>query len=191
MLTYLRVAGSLVLMIGAVLWLAGCGGKQAATDSASTSESSSDDHEHHEGDGHDHGEEGHDHEEHAHGPHDGELIELAGAAPGESAHAEWTHDEDSSRVTVFILDEAQKEERPIEAASVTIEVAVKGKEPESYSLEAVSPDADGKASQFEIEDPQLLVALKLKEAVDAQLQVAIDGKNLTGKVEFKEHGHHH
>jgi hypothetical protein len=206
MLASIRFAGSLVLMLGVVLWLSGCSGKPATTDQASSggqaggkSQSEGHDgHDHdHDGDGHDdhddhdgHDHDGHDHgHDHVHGPHDGELIELAGAAPGEGGHAEWTHDNASGRVTFYILDDEQKEELPIDAPSITLEVTVKDKEPSTYTLEAVAPDAEGKSAKFEIEDPELLTALKLKDAVDAQLQVTIDGKNLTGKVEYIDHGH--
>jgi hypothetical protein len=185
------------------LWLGGCGGKPT-TDSASTSagdehegdhDHEGDDHEGHDhaGDGHDgEGHEGHDHDHgHIHGPHDGEIIELAGAAPGEVWHAEWTHEDESGLVTVYILDADAKKERPIDASEVTIEVRVENKPPVTYSLVAVGADADGKSSRFEIEEPELLTALLLKDAVDAELQVPIDDNTLTGKVEFVEHEHHH
>jgi hypothetical protein len=178
----LRPFVSLAMIAGLALWLAGCGGKPSG-DSATTGDAK-----HREGDGHDE-HEGHD--DHPHGPHDGELIELAGAAPGNVGHAEWTNDEPSGRVTVYILDASAKEELPIEAESVTIEVTMPDKEAQTYTLEAAGPDADGKASKFEIEDPELLAGLKLKDAVEAQLQVTIDGKNLTGRVEFVEHDEHH
>jgi hypothetical protein len=166
------------------LWLGGCPAKPAADSSGENREAGDGDHE-----GHDH--EGHDHGDHAHGPHDGEIIELAGAEPGDEGHAEWTHDDDTGLVTVYILDSEAKEELPIDASEVSIEVRVQNKEPVTYTLTAVAPDADGKSSRFELEEHELLTSLKLKDAVDAQLTVPIDGRELTGKVEMVEHDHHH
>lgn len=201
-----RFAFPLVLA-SLVLWLAACGARseQGGDSAVSSTGDEHGEHEHgdHAHDGHDdhgndeHGHDDHDHEghdhghDHPHGPHDGELIELAGAAPGETHHAEWTHDAESGLVTVYILDSQAKKERPIAAAEVTIEVRLQGKQPQTYVLSAVSTDNDGKASQFELQEPELLTSLKLKDAVDAQLHVEIDGKKLTGKVEYVEHGHHH
>lgn len=136
--------------------------------------------------GHDHD---HDHD-HAHGGlHDGHVLELG----NEEYHAEWTHDDDSGKVDVYILDKTMKKEVPIAAESLTINTKVGDKE-KAYTLEAVNA-ADGKASQFQITDKTLLTILSsVGEGTTATLDVNIDGKPYTQKFEAHsehDHGHKH
>jgi hypothetical protein len=143
-------------------------------------------------DAHDHSDHAHDHA--AHGPHGGHLLELGGG----QYHAEWTHDdladqENAKQVTVYILGEDAKTETPIAAESITINVSG-GKEPMQYELKAVNAQ-DGKASQFSIEDPALIVALGMAgEGVEARLNVSIDGTPYNAAIEHDhhdDHGHDH
>lgn len=143
--------------------------------------------------GHDHG---HDHAHHHHdhgetGPHGGHLLELGSG----KYHAEWVHDdpseqEDAKNVTVYILGEDAKTEVPIDAEQITINVTG-GKEPKQYQLAAVNA-VDGKASQFAIDDPALVVDLGMAgEGVEARLNVKIEGTPYNAAIEHHHHDHDH
>src|SRR5437867_4454418 len=54
---------------------------------------------------------------HEHGPHDGELIELG----EEEYHAEVVFDEDSHKVTLYLLGDDAKSAVAIEAKELTLE----------------------------------------------------------------------
>jgi hypothetical protein len=143
------------------------------------------------------GEEGHDHahgDHHDHGetgPHGGHLLELGGG----KYHAEWVHDdladqENAKNVTVYILGEDAKTEVPIEAESIAINVTG-GKEPKQFDLAAVNP-MDGKASQFSLDDPELVVALGMVgEGVEVRLSATIEGAPYNAEIEHHDHGHDH
>jgi hypothetical protein len=139
----------------------------------------------HEGHGHDHA---HDHSHADEGPNGGHLIELG----NEEYHAEWLHDDDSGKLTVYILDAAAKKNVPISATSITIEKKI-GDKADKYELLAIGrTDAEPKAAQFEITDKPLVEALKSAgQGVEASLSVDIEGKAFQGKFEHHEHGHHH
>jgi hypothetical protein len=134
--------------------------------------------------------------EHAHsdeGPHGGHLIELG----DEAYHAEWLHDEQSGKITVILLDGAAKEEVPIAADHVIINVAIEGQAPKQYQLAAVNPSGDDppQASRFEATEPVLMTALRVGEGVQASLSVDIGGKQYVGLIEHHAaddgHGHKH
>ena len=136
----------------------------------------------------------HDHAHHDHGetgPHGGHLIELGGG----EYHAEWTHDnpseqEDAKNVTIYILGEDAKTEVPIEAEQITINVSG-GKAAQQFHLGAVNA-TDGKASQFSLDDPGLVVALGMAgEGVTARLNVTIDGEPYNSVIEHHHHDHAH
>ena len=135
----------------------------------------------------DHGEHGHDHEHgHVHsGPHQGHLMVLG----NEEYHAEWTHDE-NGKVTFYILDAAGKNEVPIAAEQITIDVKIGNNEPKTYELVAVDAK-DGKSATFEVVDKQfagLFDQLKSSGLV-LTLNVDIGGKHFSQVV--KEHDHEH
>jgi hypothetical protein len=141
----------------------------------------------HEGHGHDHAHDhGHSHAED--GPNGGHLIELG----HEEFHGEWLHDDDSGKLTLYILDGTAKKTVPISATSVTIEKKI-GDKVDKYELQAVGrSDTSTKSAQFEITDKPLVEALKTAgQGVDATLIVDIEGKAFQGKIEHHEHGHHH
>lgn len=136
---------------------------------------------------------GHDHaHHHAHGhpdegPNGGHLIELG----NEEYHGEWLHDDESGRLTLFILDGSAKEMFPISARTVTIEKKI-GDKTETYELAAAGAEEGAKSAKFEIVDKPLIEALKTAgKGVDAVLVVDIEGKNFRGAIEHHEHGHHH
>jgi hypothetical protein len=130
----------------------------------------------------------HDHGDHEMGPHDGHLLELG----EEEYHAEWTHDDESGKVTIYILDGEGKKEVPIDAESLTINTTIKG-ETTPHSLEAVNATSGDKplASQFEITDKALVTTLKaIGKDVSANLEVKIKDKTYPAKFEAHEEHEH-
>jgi hypothetical protein len=130
----------------------------------------------------------HDHDHAAHGPHDGHVLELG----EEEYHAEWTHEDDTGKVTVYLLDKDIKEAVPTAAEHVKISLKL-GDSDMEYLLEPVGrTDGDmPTASQFELVDKPLATAL-VTEGVEATLEVEIGGKPYTAKIEHHAHdGHHH
>ncbi len=132
--------------------------------------------------GHDHG--------HSHavaGPNGGHLIELG----HEEYHLEWTHDDQTGLVTVYVLDSAAKDLVPISAEAISITAKVE--ETTEYQLPAVNPAGDPPTSaQFAIKDPALAVNLQLVgHGVEAFATLTIDGKEFKGVFEHLEHGHGH
>jgi hypothetical protein len=141
---------------------------------------------------HDHGPGGHDHAHgHSHGhadtgPNGGHLVEFQ----SEDYHAEWLHDDESGKVTVFILDKAAKTNVPIANESITIEKKI-GEKSEKYQLMAQRADGETKTAKFEIVDKPLIEALKsVGHGIEAIVSVEIDGKAFTGKFEHHDHGDH-
>jgi altronate dehydratase len=127
----------------------------------------------------------HDHDHVHHGPHNGHLMEIG----EEEYHAEWTNDE-SGKVTFYILDAAAKKEVPIAAEEIVIDVKIGENAPKTYKLTAVNP-MDGKASAFEIVDKQfeaLFDQLKSSGLV-LTLHVNINGKQFDQRVQEHDHGH--
>src|SRR5688572_7448179 len=109
-MTFMRTLGLLLIPL-ALIWIVGCS-KRISGDPPALPP------------GTEHGHDDHDHHEHAHlGPNGGHLLELG----NEQFHAEWTHDDDSGKLTVYILDAAGKELVPIAAEKVTIEKNLAGK----------------------------------------------------------------
>jgi hypothetical protein len=162
------------------LAVVGCGrSSQTTSQPAGGSGGHNHDHDH----AHDHG---------AHGPHGGHLIEIDGGR----YHVEWTHDdpaesENAKNVTIYILGEDAKTEFPIDAQPVVINVAIEGKEPRQYELMPVN-EAGGKASQFAIDDPALIVDLGMAgEGVTARLNLQIDGAPHSAEMEHDHDDHHH
>ena len=155
--------------------LTGC----APPDNPNTN-SNSDSHNH----AHDHGD---DHDE---GPHQGHLIELG----DEEYHAEWVHEDESGKITVYILAGDAKTDLAIIAQQITITTVVKEKDPKDYSLAAVNATTGDSPTAFcfEIVDKQLLIALKMSQGVQSSIAVEIKGKKYSGQIEHHDHsGHHH
>ena len=121
------------------------------------------------------------------GPNGGHLIELG----DEAYHAEWTHDDENGIVTVFLLDGDAKEPVAIDSKTITITTTVE--DTKQYLLDAINATGDPPlASQFQIKDPALLVALSMAgESVEASLTLMIDGELYNAKFERHEHGHGH
>jgi hypothetical protein len=132
--------------------------------------------------------------EHAHeveGPHGGHIIELG--APNH--HAELTHDEQSHRIGVYLLDGSAKAAAPIAAESITINVSIDGTST-PYMLPAVAQpgDAEGKSSYFEIDsEPLCKIVCGESEAenINARISIPIDGKPFVGIIDTDPHEHDH
>jgi hypothetical protein len=168
--------------VAMLVWISGCDSKPSTPPTVYPSHVDD-----HEGHGHDHAHDhGHSHAED--GPNGGHLIELG----QEEYHAEWVHDDDSGKLTLYILDGAAKKAVPISATSVTIEKKI-GDKVDKYELQAVGrSETNTTSAQFEITDKPLIEALKTAgQGVDATLHVDVNGKSFQGKIEHHEHGHHH
>jgi hypothetical protein len=133
----------------------------------------------------------HHHAHEAAGPHNGHIIELGSP----THHAELTHDDTSHKIGIYLLDGSAKELAPIEAESVTINVAVDGKST-PYVLPAVRQpnDAEGQASHFELESESLCaIVCGESESPDttARVSITIDGQPYVGIIETQPHDHDH
>jgi hypothetical protein len=182
------------LTASVAIWATGCPSPGPTNNAAKTSE-----HSHDHGD-HDHaahgdekaagdkgGEHAHDHS-HAHGPHGGHIVEIG----EEEYHAEWLHAEDGT-VTVYVLDKEMKNEVPIAAETITIDLKI-GETPKSFTLEAVQRSEGDmpKTAKFEVTDKGLVEVLKgLGGSVTATLKLDIDGKPYTAAITHDDHGHKH
>lgn len=152
-----------------IIAFAGC---QPSTDTGTTTaQSDTHDHEHDHEDEHDHG---------PAGPNGGHTETFD--QPGYTF--EWIHDDTAQLVKIVILDESQKEAVAVATESLTL-TSNAGQEPQVFTLAAVSPDEEGKASAFETKDGALIVALGL--GVD--VTVEIDGTQYTKKIEPHNHDH--
>ena len=177
-----RLLGLTCLLAALVTW--GCA--PAPPPAADSHEGHDHDHE-----GHDHahdekGHEGHDHSHAELGPNGGHLLELG----EEKYHAEWVHDDQAGKLTVFVLDGSAKQLVPIAAEKLTLEKKV-GERADQFELVAV--DRQGETPQtakFEIVDKSLIEALKMVgDGVEANLTLDVNGESFT--VPFAKHEHEH
>jgi hypothetical protein len=137
---------------------------------------------HHAGDSHDQA------GEHSHwGPHGGHLIELGA---NEEFHAEILHDDDTHRVTVYILDGNAQHAVPISQPQLVINM-VNGGNPRQFKLASAPPSADVHATSscFETQDPELCQALDDANA-KGRVTVNINGKQFVGEIEGHSHDAH-
>jgi len=153
-------------ILGMTLGAVGCGGGTPAPAGAGT------------GGGHTH--------THA-GPHKGHVMVLG----KEEYHAEWTQDE-TGKVTFYILDSEAKKDVPIEAKEITIDVKIGQNPPKTFTLPALNPQ-DGKTAAFEIVDTNLEGALdQIKgTGVVCTLHVNINGKQFDQEIKEEEHTDDH
>jgi hypothetical protein len=176
MRTHLLVVLAMVL---AFVWLVGC----TTTSPEPPKTDKPGEHSH---DGHDHAH-GHSHADL--GPNGGHLLELG----DEKFHAEWVHDDEAGKLSVFILDGAAKELVPIAAEKITIEKKV-GDRSDTYDLHAVDRQGETpKSAKFEIVDKALIEALKLAgDGVEASIKIDVNGEPFTAKfTKHEHHGHKH
>lgn len=158
----------------AAFWLVGCG---PTTKKAEKNGDKAEEHAHE-----------HDHSEL--GPHGGHLVELG----EEEYHAEWGHDDESGKITVWILDGNAKGNVPIAAESVVIKANDKEGKSASFDLLAVDRTTGEKptAFKFEIQSKELLGKLDTPKSSTPTIHVDVNGKPYVGKFEEHDHaGHKH
>ncbi len=171
-----RVCGILVASL--LLLLSSCSPTQQAPPPATAAQSE-------ENHGHAHA---HSHDEL--GPNGGHLVELG----DEEYHVEWTHDDDTGIVTLYVLDGEAKDTVAIAADTISIQARIEGStEYQKYHLTTSKQLGDPPmASQFQVKDPALIAMLKLAgQGVEASVSVTIDGTPFTGEFEHHEQGHGH
>ncbi len=119
-----------------------------------------------------------DHDHSSTGPHGGDVLELG----VDEYHAELVLDEKQDVVTVYILDSTAKQEAPIDASALNVNLRLSGK-PVQFQLAAVkSKDAsDGTATCFRAKNPQLMKALHVPNA-NPRLTVRIGKKSYVARV---------
>ena len=119
---------------------------------------------------------GHDHS--SLGPHGGHILELG----NEDYHAEWRFDNDSGKVTIYLLDSAVKKAVTTTATSISVQVK-HGDNVSDYELPAINQSEDDPptTSEFELVDTVMLELLKgVGHGIDASLKVVIGDKEYTG-----------
>ena len=119
---------------------------------------------------------GHDHS--SLGPHGGHVLELG----NEDYHAEWRFNNDSGKVTVYLLDSAVKKAVTTTATSISVQVT-HGDNVTDYELPAINQSEEDPptTSEFELVDTVMLELLKgVGHGIDATLKVVIDDKEYTG-----------
>lgn len=192
----------LPLVAGGLLCLTGCpgetpqGGMSGKSVQSGKTAHGADEHDH----DHDHG---HHHHHHAEkGPHGGALVAIG----EEAAHLEFVLDAETGKLTAYVLDGEAEKALPVKQANLqlalTLEKHEAGKEgqkkddlPEStlvMMLAAVSPAADGTATEFAGQDDKLKGADEFEAALNS---ITVGDKQFKA-VNFKypegnEHDHHH
>lgn len=144
----------------------GCDTKPSTKPVAGAGTTGSDDHDH----AHDHGE---------HGPHGGHMVHLE----PDGVHAEWSHDDDTKTITVY-LDEVAKP-----ASEVKFVVKVGDTEPQTFALSKSEGGMGG--GTWTISSDALMTHLNMGEAAKVQLVVSSDDKQMTSTIEHSDEHHHH
>lgn len=121
---------------------------------------------------------GHDHS--SLGPHGGHILELG----NEDYHAEWRFDNNSGKVTIYLLDAAVKKAVTTTATSISVQVT-EGDNVRDYELPAINQSEDDPptTSEFESDDSSAELGVFLKgvgHGIDATLKVTIGDKEYTG-----------
>ncbi|MBM3998832.1 MAG: hypothetical protein FJ297_04690 [Planctomycetes bacterium] len=176
---------TVVLGVAALYCLAGCTSKSPPDSGPSPSKAASDPH------GHDH--DGHAHHDHAHGhegPHGGHWLDLMSG--DRLVHAEWTHDDKTGLIAVYLSDASNNE--PVSDPPPTIEIEIRtGKEPRKYTLPLTATIREAPArAAYSIEDPALVTALAIiVEGSEPLLRATLEGKAFEAKFESHDHAHAH
>ncbi|MGN6547016.1 MAG: hypothetical protein ACTHK7_18315 [Aureliella sp.] len=122
----------------------------------------------------------HEHEHGEHGAHGGHMLHLE----PDGAHAEWTHDDTTKVVTVFL------EELPAPPKEVKFIVKAGDTEPQTYPL--VKEEGGTGGGAWTINSDALLTHLAMGEAAQIQLVVVTDdNKEMSTKIEHSDEEHHH
>lgn len=122
---------------------------------------------------------------HDHGPHNGELIELG----EEEYHAEVVFDEESEKITIYLLGPDAEKTVAIEAKELAIEMPGKDA-PVTHALVATpqAGDEEGKSSRFETKNADLFDAFHHNSKAVGKFKVSLGGKEFSGEVKHV-HGH--
>lgn len=147
-----------------------------------------------EGDGdaheHAHSDHGHSHDE---GPSGGHVITLG----DEEYHIEWLHDDEEGVLTFTVLDAAMKNEVPIDAENIVIDLTLENEAGEKQTQQVLIP-AEGrtaenpKTARFSLADKAAAFNIVENEKIDAMLTVNINGKDFSAKIAHDaHHGHSH
>ena len=123
---------------------------------------------------------------HEHGPNGGHIIELG----EEEFHAEVAMDQ-ARMLTVWLLDEAVKNAKPVENGTLQIVTMVDGKETTLALVAApLEGETDGKCSRFGLAADQVPGAIMDIEGLTGSLTLKFGGKTLTKSLtEEHDHGH--
>ena len=119
------------------------------------------------------------------GPHQGYLVGLG----NEEYHAEWRFDNNTGKVTIYLLDADAQKDVSTTADKLSITVTRDGTTSD-YSLPAVNQNEEEppKTSQFEAVDTNLLEFLRaVGHGIEASLTVSINDKKYTGPFEHLPH----
>lgn len=124
-------------------------------------------------------EQGHAHEHGEHGPHGGHMLHL----DPDGVHAEWTHDDDTKLITVY-LDE-------LASAPSEVKFVVKAgdTEPQVFALTKAEEGTGG--GTWTVTSDALLTHLAMGEAAQIQLIVVSGDKEMSTKIEHSDEHHHH
>ena len=148
------------LLALAMIVSVGCSPKPAGDPNAGTSGTSgSDEH------AHDHGE---------HGPHGGHMVHLE----PDGVHAEWSHDDDTKTVTVYLDD--------LKTAVSEVKFVVKAGDTEAQDF----PLTKNEGGTWSITNEVLMTHLAMGEAAKVQLVVAEGDKQMTSEIEHSDEHHH-
>lgn len=172
---------SLLLFSAGLAFTAGCPSNSGNGDAPPSENGENGNQEEH---GHSHG-----HEE---GPEGGHLIELG----DEEYHVEWLHDDEEGVLTFIIRDAHAKEEVPIDAEHLLIDMTLEDDQGEQHQTEVEIPavgrtDANPQVARFELADKQMTYNIAENDKVTAILKVPIGGQEYTAEIEHEAHGHGH
>lgn len=112
--------------------------------------------------------------EHVHGPHGGHPF----AVEGVDGKVEAIVNKTNNLFQVFFLDAAGKAVKSVKVEKVVVKTDKLGGK--SFELKAVNADANGLASEYSLEDKELVNIAGLEPV----LEVTIDGKTTSGKMDF-------
>lgn len=150
----------------------GCENGTATKDANSTSsgdhghdhdgDSHGDDHDAHAGHDHDGG--GHEEGAHEHGPNGGHLFTFS----GDKFRAEWKHYSDNHVVRVIVLDKKAESAVPVAAESMTVRRTA-GDDGTVFTLDAESPDAEGKTAVYSLDSQDLDIAMNLGVTIEMKV----------------------
>ncbi|MDA0832060.1 MAG: hypothetical protein O2955_02960 [Planctomycetota bacterium] len=129
----------------------------------------------------------HDHD-HEHGPNGGHLIELG----EEEYHAEVVFDENSRKITVYILGADAKSAVPIAGDAIEFELEEGDDEIElAIAAAPLDGEPEGQSSRFEIAGDVVPEKIKSEEDLEGHFHITIAGKEFMGELHHDDHGHDH